>query len=349
MTLGPLMVDLAGPALTAEERELLRLPSVGGVILFGRNCESPGQVRALVEAIHRLRTPPLLVAVDQEGGRVQRLRDGFTRLPPMGRLGDLHARDPAAARAAARELGWLTAAELRAVGVDIDFAPVLDLDRGHNPVLGDRAFHGDPEVVADLAAAWAAGAREAGLPAVGKHFPGHGGVTEDSHAVLPRDPRAFVDIQFSDLVPFERMIHQGLAGIMAAHVVFPRVDPAPAGFSRRWLREVLRGRLGFEGAVFSDDLSMAAARTIEDPVDRARRSLEAGADMVLLCNAPEDARRVAEGLLDWVDPASALRLARFHAPRPGLGLEALQASPRWRAVRERIARLDEAPWLDLDL
>ncbi len=348
MTLGPLMVDLAGTALTGEERELLRMPAVGGVILFTRNFESPEQVAALVEEIHALRTPPLLVAVDQEGGRVQRFREGFSRLPPMARLGELYERDPREALHAAREIGWLTAAELRAVGVDIDFAPVLDLDRRCCPVIGDRAFHANPEVVAELAHAWAAGAREAGMQSVGKHFPGHGGVREDSHHTLPEDARDFSDVRMSDLVPFERMIHQGLAGIMAAHVVFPRIAPEPAGFSHFWLHEVLRRTLEFEGAVFSDDLNMAGARVIEDPVARARRCLDAGADMAIICNAPEEAHRMAEGLSDRIEPASALRLARLHgAGRPGF--DTLRTMTRWQSARRLVERIDIEPLLDMDL
>ena len=348
MTLGPLMVDLAGTALTEDERELLRRPAVGGVILFTRNFETPAQVAALIEEIHALRTPPLLVAVDQEGGRVQRFREGFTRLPPMARLGELYDRNPREALRAAREIGWLTAAELRAVGVDIDFAPVLDIDRRCCPVIGDRAFHAQPEVVAELAHAWAAGAREGGMQSVGKHFPGHGGVREDSHLTLPADDRDFADVRMSDLIPFERMIHQGLAGIMAAHVVFPRIAPEPAGFSRFWLHEVLRRTLAFEGAVFSDDLNMAGARVIDDPVARARHCLDAGADMVIICNAPEEARRMAEGLGDRIEPASALRLARLHGSG-GITFDALRRLARWQSARRLVERIDIEPFLDMDL
>ena len=259
MSLGPVMLDLAGFALTAEERDLLRHPAVGGVILFSRNFLEPEQIAALTAEIHALRDPHLLIAVDQEGGRVQRFRDGFTQLPPAARFGELARRNPHHARQAAEAVGWLMAAELRAVGVDFSFAPVLDLDRGVSGVIGDRAFADNINAVADLAGAWSEGARSAGMAQVGKHFPGHGGVAADSHAELPIDRRRFEDIQMDDLVPFERLIRRGLEAIMPAHVLYSHIDPRPAGFSPFWLKEVLRGQLAFQGVIFSDDLNMAAA------------------------------------------------------------------------------------------
>ena len=271
MALGPVMLGLEGVELTAQERELLRHPLVGGVILFTRNYQSPEQVAALTAAIHALRQPRLLVAVDHEGGRVQRFREGFTRLPAVRRLGEIYDQDRMRAKQLARVTGWLMAAELRAVGVDLSFAPVLDLDHGVSGIIGDRAFHHDPESVADLAHAYASGMQKAGMEAVGKHFPGHGGIAADSHLELPVDPRPLAALEAADLLAFERMIHYGLAALMPAHVVYPAVDDQPAGFSARWLKDILRQRLEFQGVIFSDDLDMAGAHVAGSPPERAAR------------------------------------------------------------------------------
>jgi beta-N-acetylhexosaminidase len=348
MSLGHVMIDIAGTALDADDRRRLRHPQVGGVILFARNYESPAQLAELVQELHALRAPRLLIAVDQEGGRVQRFRDGFTRLPPVGELGRLYERDPARARSLATRTGWLMAAELRAVGVDLSFAPVLDLNRELCPVIGDRAFHRDAEAVADLAHAYQKGMQAAGMQAVGKHFPGHGAVTVDSHLALPTDTRPLVDIQMEDLVPFARMIHQGLAGIMAAHVVYSAVDPLPAGFSPFWLRGQLRGELGFQGVIFSDDLSMAATECMGDPPQRAAAALQAGCDMVLVCNQPEAAERVLDRLDGYADPAAQARLARLHG-RQGADWSALHASESWRLAVAAVDSYDDAPLLDMDM
>ncbi len=345
MSLGPVMVDLAGPELEAEEREILRHPLVGGVILFTRNYREPEQVKALVEAIHAVRSPRLLVAVDQEGGRVQRFRDGFTPLPALRNLGRLFDREASRARRYARELGWLMATELREVGIDLSFAPVLDLDRGVSGVIGDRAFHGDPEAVADLAHHYVRGMREAGMEATGKHFPGHGSVAADSHLDLPVDERPLEEMLFQDLLPFERMAGEGIAAMMMAHVVYPAVDPLPASFSRIWIGEVLRGRLGFLGAVFSDDLSMEGAAGIGDHVDRALAALEAGCDMVIVCNNPEGRGRILDRLRWSPSPAQLLCLNRMH------GRDAApEADPaaRLAAARELAARCEPGLWLDLE-
>jgi len=311
MTLGPVMLDVAGPELTAEERERLLHPHAGGVILFTRNYRSPEQVSALVSDIHGLREPRLLVAVDHEGGRVQRFRAGFAPLPPARHFGEIYNENPKRAKRLAHTAGWLMAAELRAVGVDFSFAPVLDLDRGVSTVIGDRAFHREPVAVADLAVSYIAGMAEAGMAATGKHFPGHGGCAPDSHLALAADEREYGDIA-EDLLPFERAIQNGLAGIMPAHVVFPRIDAEPAGFSRFWLQEVLRRRLRFQGVIFSDDLSMEGAKGAGDMVDRAHAALAAGCDMALVCNDPAGAAEVLDGLKLEDDPVSSLRLVRMH-------------------------------------
>ena len=349
MSLGPLMLDVAGTALSEEERTLLRRPAVGGVILFSRNFISPEQVTTLVAEIHALRSPRLLVAVDQEGGRVQRFRDGFTRLPPLRRLGEQYDRDPRRALQLAEVSGWLMAAELRAVGIDISFAPVLDLDYGISTVIGDRAFHHQPEAVAELAQAYQRGMQEAGMAATGKHFPGHGAVLADSHHELPVDERPFAELEFADLLPFERLAHQGMKAMMAAHVVYRHCDPLAAGFSPFWLRTVLRARLGFQGVIFSDDLNMAAAGCAGDYPARARAALAAGCDMVLVCNAPEQARQVAAELQDYHDPAAMMRLVRLHGGGGASGLEALRASEPWRRAVDLIRSYDIEPLLDMDL
>lgn len=340
MSLGPIMLDLRGLDLTAEERELLAHPNVGGVVLFARNYADPGQLAALVDAIHALREPPLLIAVDQEGGRVQRFRESFSALPPMARLGELHDRDMVAACEAAETLGWLLAAELRAVGVDLSFAPVLDLNRGISGVIGDRAYHADPEIVAVLGAAQMRGMRRAGMAAVGKHFPGHGSVAEDSHHERPVDPRELEDILQQDGLAFERMA-QGLPAVMPAHVVYPQVDSRPAGFSPIWLQEILRERLGFEGAVFSDDLIMAGASdgADSDCAARTQAALDAGCDMVLICNDRARAVEALDGIATQDRPAAQLRLMCLHG-RPVDGIDRnLANTPAWTQATETVSAL----------
>ena len=348
MSIGPVMVDVQGLELLVEEREMLLHPAVGGVILFSRNYESPQQLHALASAIHRLRTPPLLVAVDQEGGRVQRFRDGFFRLPPAGRIGALYDGDHKRALALAEEAGWLMASEILAVGVDLSFAPVLDLDLGISTVIGDRAFHRRPGVVAELALSYQRGMHQAGMASVGKHFPGHGGVAVDSHQGLPEDQRARVDLEMKDLVPFERLIHNGLNAVMAAHVLYPRIDAQPAGFSRRWLTGVLRGDMGFQGVIFSDDLSMGGAEWAGDHPQRARMALDAGCDMVLVCNQPQHAAQVVESLAGYHDPAAQLRLARMHGGAQPLRDELLRCK-RYRSAVSMLEQCEAERWLDMDL
>jgi len=348
MSIGPVMADLQGLELQAEEREMLQHPAVGGVILFSRNYESAEQVHQLADDIHRLRQPPLLIAVDQEGGRVQRFRDGFFRLPPVGRLGTIYQKDHQQALRLAREAGWLMASEILSVGVDLSFAPVLDLDLGVSTVIGDRAFHRKPEVVTELALAYQRGMHQAGMASVGKHFPGHGGVVADSHHSLPEDERSLADLQMKDLIPFERLMHNGLNGIMAAHVLYPQIDSQPAGFSKRWLTGVLRQMLGFQGVIFSDDLSMGGAEWAGDHPQRAHMALQAGCDMVLVCNQPEQAARVIESLSDYNDPAAHLRLARMHgAAFPDRNT--LTACQRWQSATALLEQCEPERWLDMDL
>ncbi len=348
MSIGPVMADVQGLELQAEERDLLQHPAVGGVILFSRNYESPEQLQQLAREIHGLRQPPLLLAVDQEGGRVQRFRDGFYRLPPVGQLGALYAKGRDRALRLCEEAGWMMASEVLSVGIDLSFAPVLDLDLGVSAVIGDRAFHRAPDAVTELALAYQRGMHAAGMATVGKHFPGHGGVTLDSHHALPEDERSLADLELQDLVPFERLIHNGLNGIMAAHVLYPQVDSQPAGFSRRWLNDILRTSLGFQGAIFSDDLSMGGARWAGDYPERARAALEAGCDMVLVCNQPQHAVEVIESLAGHNDPAAHLRLARMHGSNWPERRELL-ASRRWQGAVSLLESCEPERWLDMDL
>lgn len=345
MTLGPVMVDLAGIALEPVEREMLRHPQVGSVILFTRNYESPEQVARLTAEIHEVRSPPLLVAVDQEGGRVQRFRPGFTRLPALREIGRCYAADRVKGLALARELGWLMAAELRGVGVDMSFAPCVDVDYGVSRAIGDRALHPDAAAVAELGVAYMFGMRDAGMAATGKHFPGHGAVAADSHVALPVDRREWPDIE-ADLQPYRRLIANGLPAVMVAHVVFPSVDDKPASLSRAWISGVLRGELGFQGAVFADDLSMAGAAAFGDIVARAGLAREAGCDVLPVCNDRQAVETLLESLHGAPDPVSRMRLVRLHGR--DADPQALAANPRWQAAVVAAREFMEPPPLELD-
>ena len=339
LPLGPVMLDIEGTRLTDADRRRLSHPLAGGVILFARNYANAGQLAGLTEEIHALRNPPLVIAVDHEGGRVQRFRDVFTALPAMRELGWAWDHGQAQARQLAQEVGFVLATELLAHGVDLSFAPVLDIDRGASTVIGDRAFHTDPRVVGELGRAVLQGLRQAGMSGVGKHFPGHGHVAADSHHEVPVDERTYEAIEAADLVPFRRLIEAGLGGIMPAHVIYPRVDSRPAGFSAVWLKQVLRGQLGFDGVIFSDDLSMEGASVAGGVVDRARAALGAGCDMVLLCNSPD----AVDGLLDdlgYAMPAVSLaRLARMHGrPLPG-GMARLRGDDRYARAVQAVAAI----------
>ncbi|HEX7155836.1 MAG TPA: beta-N-acetylhexosaminidase [Burkholderiaceae bacterium] len=330
-TAGPVVIDIAGTRLGDTDRARLSHPLVGMVILFSRNFDSPAQLLELTGEIHALRDPPLLVAVDHEGGRVQRFRRGFTAIPPMAALGQMWERDVLVACRVACAAGYLMGAELRAHGVDLTFAPVLDLNWGRSAVIGDRALHTDPRVVALLGGQLGHGLALAGMSNCGKHFPGHGWALADSHHEVPVDERPLEEILRDDAAPYG-WLGIAAAGVMPAHVVYPLVDAMPAGFSARWIGDILRGRLGFAGAVFSDDLSMRGAQAAGGIVERAQTALEAGCDFVLVCNDAGGAERVLAGLR-W-DPAPAFEQRRSRLVPRGAApaMAQLQASEVYQAA-----------------
>lgn len=333
MPLGPLMIDIAGTQLSYLDHERLCHPLVGGVILFTRNYENPEQLAALTAEIHALRTP-FLIAVDHEGGRVQRFRDGFTRLPSMAALGRLWDRQPEEALAAAGQVGYVLAAELRSCGVDYSFTPVLDLDYGPSRVIGDRAFHRNPEVIVALAGALTKGLRAAGMASCGKHFPGHGYVIPDSHVELPVDDRSLDALQ-EDLIPYRLL---KLDAVMAAHVIYNCMDCNTAVFSNKWI-DYLRNDIKFEGAVFTDDLSMQGAGVVGGMLNRVDTAYRAGCDMLIVCNSPEG---VGEVLAEWrpeIDPARGRRVAALLPAAPPRDWPTLQSDPVYLAARETIAGL----------
>ena len=345
MNLGPLMVDVQGLELQPDEREMLAHPLVGSVILFARNYADPEQLSRLVADIHAVRSPALVVGVDQEGGRVQRFRSGFSLLPPLRRIGHEFDAEPKAGLALARDLGWLMAAELRAHGVDLSFAPCVDLDYGVSEVIGDRSLHARSGVVGQLAVAYMHGMRDAGMAATAKHFPGHGAVVADSHHALPVDRRALVDME-PDLAPYRLLIQNGLPAVMVAHVAYPAVDDVPASTSSRWIRGVLRGQMHFQGLVFADDMSMAGAASVGGIVERAERALAAGCDVLPVCNHRPSVLALLEGLKHRPDPASALRLVRLRG-KGQITRSELQASSAWRQCRESLERCMKPPALSL--
>ena len=326
MSLGPIMVDLIGLTISAKERVILQQAMVGGVILFSRNYETPEQLMSLTTEIRAIRAD-LLIAIDHEGGRVQRCRDGFTRLPAVATLGEIYQQNPTHGIQQAERTGWLMAVELRAVGIDFSFAPVLDIDYGMNEVIGDRAFGTDPSTVTVLAEAYIRGMNKAGMAAVGKHFPGHGAVSVDSHIGLPYDARDYDTIFNADMRPFQQLCQQ-LTAIMPAHIVYERHDPLPACFSPFWLKTVLRERLGFSGAIISDDLSMAGAAIMGNSIDRTHAALSAGCDMVLVCNQPDAVEEVVTALSFEISQQQQQRLTAL----------------RGSAVISRAALLADAHW-----
>lgn len=321
---GPLIVGISGLVLSSYEKELLQHPLISGVILFSRNYQCPEQLCDLTQSIHELRSPKLLITVDQEGGRVQRFRAPFTVLPPAGKIGQIYDRNSKLGSELAEACGEIMAMELRACGVDLSFAPVLDIDNGKSKVIGDRGFHSHPQIVAELAKSYVNGMRLAGMKAVGKHYPGHGSVINDTHLESAVDPRSLTDIEHSDLIPFAELAKNNIAGMMAAHVIYPQVDSHPAGFSKMWLHTVLRQQLGFKGMIFSDDLGMMAAKQYGNVVETVRAALEAGCDRVLLCNEPKAVAEVLEGL---------------HEVKPGQSNEIVMPSPernyQWATIRNQ--------------
>lgn len=337
LPLGPVMCDVAGARLSDEERARLRHPLVGGVILFARNFTDVDQLKALVAELSAVRDPGLVIAVDHEGGRVQRFRQGFTHVPAMRELGRLWDVDARRALAMARNAGYVLAAELLACGVTLSFTPVLDLDYGQSKVVGDRAFHRAPEVVQALARALTAGLREAGMGAVGKHFPGHGYAEADSHVAMPVDGRTFDAIWAEDIQPYMQPLAGELAGVMPAHVVYETVDSHPAGFSPFWIKDILRERVGFNGVVFSDDLTMEGATVAGDIVARAQAAHEAGCDVVLVCNRPDLADELLARWQVVPEPASLQRIAQLRVDSSWSKRPVLSQSACYLAAQQQLA------------
>ena len=333
-----LIIGLPGKTLTDTDRAQLAAPQVSGVILFARNFDSRDQITALIDDVRVTRAEPFLVCVDQEGGPVQRFRDGFTRLPALARLGELYANDPRAAIARTEEHAWLMASEMRAIGVDLSFAPVVDLARG-NRAIGERAFDADPQVTSELAQAYLRGMRLAGMAATIKHFPGHGSVAEDTHFDRAIDPRSLDELRALDLDPFADAIAVGAEAVMMAHVTYPAVDARAAGYSRIWIEDILRGELGFQGAVIGDDIGMAAAETLGSIAARIEGHLLAGCDLLLACSpAIVDEAIAASAHATPCDPQILARLQGEVAQT----WDALIANPQRDEFIVRLAALDSA-------
>jgi len=331
-SMGPVMIDLEGINLTPYEREKINHPNTGAVILFSRNYTSPEQMTKLINDIRMARHGDILIAVDQEGGRVQRFQSGLTRLPAVA----CFAQRPELTQSA----GWLMAMELITLGIDFSFAPVLDVDTGISNIIGDRSFSSVYQTVCELASQFRQGMRSAGMAATGKHFPGHGAIAEDSHLTLPVDHRDLDSIQANDLQPFQQLIREGIEAIMPAHVVYPQVDSLPAGFSPRWIQQILRQQLQFNGVVFSDDLSMQGAASLGDYPQRAKLALQAGCDMVLVCNNPSAADQVLEVLPISPNPQRQQRLKTMQA-HPSFTRSQLLSSPQWQSISQQVGALYE--------
>lgn len=331
--LGPLMIDIAGTRLTELDRERLRHPLVGGLILFSRNYVDVAQLQALVASVREVRDP-LLIAVDHEGGRVQRFREGFSRLPPMSLLGTLWDDAPAVAVSLAEETGYVLAAELRACDIDLSFTPVLDLNYGRSSVIGNRSFHANPEAVIELAGALIKGLHSVGMAACGKHFPGHGWVEADSHVSIPVDDRP-LELIAEGMEPFKRL---SLDAVMPAHVIYPQVDGLPAGFSRKWM-DILRGGVGFGGVIFSDDLSMEGASVAGGIIERVEAAVAAGVDMLLVCNAPESVDQLLTHYTIPVEVSVSDRLAALLPRKKALAIEALKRNKRYLAASKNLAEM----------
>ena len=336
---GPVVLDVVGKQLNAEDERRIAHPLTGGVILFARNFESRAQLVTLTRAIRNVRDD-VLICIDHEGGRVQRAKtDGFTHLPAMAKLGQLWDRDVLTATKAAIACGYVLAAELRACDIDLSFTPVLDLDFGRSGVIGDRAFHADPRVVTMLANHLTHGLLLAGMANCGKHFPGHGYVEADSHVAVPVDERTLDEILAHDARPYDWM-GPALASVMPAHVIYPKVDPAPAGFSRFWLQDILRAQLGFEGVIFSDDLSMEGASVAGTVTQGARAALDAGCDMVLICNNPDKADQLLAELDTSITKTSQRRIRKLFGRRKPLDWNKLEQEGEYRAALRLLKELE---------
>ena len=340
MSLGAVMVDIEGFHLHPYEVDRLMDPLVAGVILFSRNFESPEQLQKLTKSIHDLRHPRLLIGVDHEGGRVQRFREGFTHIPPMRVLGELYEQDEKHSYHVAEQIGWLLAAELLSVGIDFSFAPVVDLDYGGSKVIGDRAFHSNPIAVGNLSFHLMSGMRKAGMASVAKHFPGHGFIEADTHLEVAVDERPFTEIQQHDMQPFLRLVENGLDAVMPAHVIYPRMDSLPAGFSEFWLKAVLRKQCHFEGAIISDDMSMTAAVAYGSAHERVLKALQAGCDLVLVCNDPNAADEVLSKINWHGGTLSHARLIRLHA-HGKFDYQKLKFDPLWQAAVSVVNELNQ--------
>jgi beta-N-acetylhexosaminidase len=337
--IGSLIIDLQGKTVTSEDREIINHPLTGGIILFAHNYESREQLTYLCSQIRSARKTPLLIMVDQEGGRVQRFIHEFTRLPFMSIFGIMYDENPILACQIAKDCGWLMATELLSVGIDLSLAPVLDLNKGLSSIIGKRAFHANPEVVITIASAFSSGMHEAGMPCTGKHFPGHGSVQLDSHVANPIDERTLQEIQQDDMLPFAGMIKAGLTAIMAAHIVFPQVDSMPVGFSRHWLKNILRDQLGFAGAILSDDLSMQGANISANFADRFKAAREAGCDFILLCNNRKGVIQVLDDIASESHMIAREKWRLLQANFSEVNRKPYQENTRWKKTRDALNEL----------
>ena len=333
--IGSLIIDLEGPQLLPEEKELFAHPLIGGVILFARNYQSRQQLKSLCQSIRSTRSSPLLIMVDQEGGRVQRFIHEFTRLPPMIKFGELFDKNPQQACADVKECAWLMATELLSAHVDLSLAPVLDLQKNLNQAIGDRAFHSDPQTVIKLALAFIAGMREAGMAATIKHFPGHGSVQLDSHHKLPNDLRRLDEVEQEDMLPFTAIIRQNVEAVMSSHIIFPNIDSCLVSYSRYWLKIILREKLGFSGIVLSDDLNMEGANISSNYDERVKAAKEAGCDFTLVCNNRKGVVQVVDRLPKQF---YFVESEKWQALQGRLG-QALE-SERWQIAKERITKFN---------